>query len=137
MEALTGLLSIRVSGDNLLVLQNVTALAGLIDFHEVLINDAAGADIEVTHLGVAHLALRQTDVLTASHELRVGAGSVEQVEIRCGCVVDNVTAVVFAESPSVEDHQQSFLCHNDIALMFVFVVINHALLALAKLPHFR
>ena len=114
METLAGLLSIRVSGDNLLVLQDVTALAGLVDLHKILIHDATGTDIEVTYLRVAHLSFRQTHILTASHELRVSASSVEQVKIRCRGVVDNITAVVFAKSPTVEDHQQCFLCHSNI-----------------------
>ena len=69
MEALARLLGIAIGVDNLLVLQDVAALAGLVDLHQVLVNYAAGADVEVSHLRVTHLSVGQTYVLTASVEL--------------------------------------------------------------------
>ena len=105
VELLAGLLSVAISVDDLLVLQDVACLAGLVDLHQVLIDDTSCTDVQVSYLGVAHLSFWQTDVLAAGHELRVSACSVEIIEIRCRCVVDHVTFAMLSDSPSIENHQ--------------------------------
>jgi len=45
------------------------------------------------------------DVYVHCEELRVSNNSCEIVEIRSRCVVDNVSLTMFADAPSVEDHQ--------------------------------
>ena len=114
MEWLVGFLSISVSGDMRRGVGGGRGWGGGGGIHKILLHDWKGTDIEVTYLRVAHLSLRQTPILTASHELRVSASRGEKIKIRCRGVVDNITAVVFAKSPTVEDHQQCFLCHSNI-----------------------
>lgn len=41
VELLAGLLSVAISVDDLLVLQDVACLAGLVDLHQVLIDDTS------------------------------------------------------------------------------------------------
>ena len=50
VELLACLLSIAVSVDDFLILQNITAFASLVDLNEVLIYHTTCADIEVTYL---------------------------------------------------------------------------------------
>ena len=61
-------------GLHLRVLHDGAVLAGAVDFHQVLIHDTSGTDIQVTHFGVTHLSVRQTYVLTAGLQLRVRIG---------------------------------------------------------------
>ena len=96
---------------HLLVLHDAAVLAGAVDFHEVLIDDASGTDIQVAHLRVTHLSVGQTHVLAAGLQLAVGIGSIEIVHVGCRRLIDDVAFLFVADAPSVEDHQQSFLCH--------------------------
>ncbi len=48
---------------------------GLVDLDKILIHHSACTDVEVAHLGVAHLAVGEAYVLARSLELRVGIGS--------------------------------------------------------------
>ena len=71
VELLTCLLSIAVSVDDFLILQDVTALASLVDLNEVLIYHTTSTDVEVTYLRVTHLTVRKTYVLATSLESRM------------------------------------------------------------------
>ena len=52
-------------------------LNGEIDAGELLIDDAACAEIKMSHLGVSHLALGQADLEPARLESGLGVGGVE------------------------------------------------------------
>ena len=88
-----------------LVFQKFVLAAGHVDLDQVLINDAARADVEVSHLGVAHLAGGKTHVLTAGFQKRYGVLCPELVEIGSSLSVDGVGAVMPALAPAVEDHK--------------------------------
>ena len=60
-----GLLGIAVCRLYLGVLQYAAVGTGSVDFHEVLVYDAAGSDVEMPHLRVAHLSVGQTNVFAA------------------------------------------------------------------------
>ena len=74
VELLALLLGIAVGSLYLRVLHDAAVLAGAVDLHQVLVDDAAGADVEVAHLGVTHLSVGQTDILARGCQLRVCAG---------------------------------------------------------------
>ena len=57
-----------------LVLRELALAHGLVDAHDVLPHDAAGADVEVADLGVAHEALGQADGERRGVELNVAGG---------------------------------------------------------------
>ncbi len=59
------------------IVEDGPRLYGPVDFHQVLIYDASGADVEVANFGIAHLAVGEADVLAAGVELRVGIAGVE------------------------------------------------------------
>ena len=88
-----------------LVFQKFVLAAGHVDLDQVLINDAARADVEVSHLGVAHLSGGKTHVLTAGFQKRYGVLCPELVEIGSSLSVDGVGAVMPALAPAVEDHK--------------------------------
>ena len=93
------------------ILENGAVGTGAVDFHQVLVNDAASADIEVAHFGVTHLSVGQTNVFARSQQLGVRIGSVEVVHKRSWSLEDDVTFAVTANAPTVENHQESFFCH--------------------------
>ena len=68
VKGLVGSGAIVHSLDEDLVLLEGTVLDGVVDTRELLEDDAAGADVEVTDLGVAHLTVGQADVLAGSTE---------------------------------------------------------------------
>jgi len=105
VELLARLLGIAVCSNDSLVLENVATLAGLVDLHQILIYHASGTDVEMSHLGVAHLPVGQSDILAAGVQLCVCACRVEIIEVRRRRVEDYVTLTMLAISPSVEDHQ--------------------------------
>ena len=57
MHSLAVGLGIFVGADNFRVLQDAAVLAGTVNLHEVLIDDASGTDVQVSHLGVTHLSV--------------------------------------------------------------------------------
>ena len=71
VELLACFLGVAVSLNDFLVLENRTVLASTVNLNEVLINDAAGADVQVAYLRVTHLSFRQTNILATCEELRV------------------------------------------------------------------
>ena len=104
VEFLTSLLSIAVSVDDLLILQDVTALASLVDLNEVLIYHTTSTDVEVTYLRVTHLTVRKTYVLATSLESRMCRNCCQIIEIRSWSLEDNITLIMLTDSPSVENH---------------------------------
>ena len=69
VELLASLLSVAVSVNDFLVLEDRTVLACAVDLYEVLINDATSTDVEVAYLRVTHLSCGQTYVFAAGEEL--------------------------------------------------------------------
>ena len=83
MQLLIVLLGIGVGSFHLRILYYRVVLAGTVDFHQVLIYDASGTDIEVTDLRVTHLSVGQTYVLTAGLQLRVSRCCCQQMSAYC------------------------------------------------------
>ena len=54
------------------VFQNRTVFRGAVDFDQVLVDDSSGTDILVSHFGVPHLTVGQTDIFTAGEQLGIG-----------------------------------------------------------------
>ena len=63
VDALAVFLGIGIGAYDFRILENGAIGTGAVDFHQVLVNDAASTDIEVTYLGVTHLSVGETDVL--------------------------------------------------------------------------
>ena len=73
---------------------------------EVLVEDSARADRQVTDLGVAHLAGRQPDRLSGSLERRVRVAGPERVEHRRLGELDRIPRPRRRAAPAVEDHER-------------------------------
>ena len=112
VDVLAVLLGIGEGGDDFLVLQDAAVGTGTVDLHQVLVDDAAGTDIEVTHFGVAHLSVGQAHVLAASLQLGVRIVGQQAVPIGSGSHRDYIVLLTVADAPTVQNHQKSFLCHN-------------------------
>ena len=112
VEALAGLAGIAVGCHDAGILHDGVVADGAVDFHQVLIDHATGSDVEVTHLGVAHLTVGKTHVLAGGLQLSVCAHCIEIVEVGSGCAEDDVAVSVLADAPAIEYHKKCFLCHN-------------------------
>ena len=91
---------------------------GLLDAGEVLVDDSAGAEVEVADLGVAHLSLGEADVFAAGGEGGLGVGLVE-VLMEGGFCEQGGVAVGFGlreaagiNPPAITDDQNNGLGHS-------------------------
>ncbi len=88
-----------------LVLEEAAVGDRVVDPGQVLLDDRAGAEVEVADLGVAHLALWQADVTALGGELRVGIALPEAIEDRRLGERDRVAGPRLGKPPAVEDDQ--------------------------------
>ena len=77
-----------------------------VDARQVLADDGAGAEVEMAHLGVAHLPRRQPDGLAAGGQLRVRVARPEVVEDRRVGQRHRVPRPRLGQPPPVEDDQR-------------------------------
>ena len=114
VESLAVSLDVVHSLDEDLVLGDGAVLDGVVDARKLLEHDAAGTDVEVAHLGVAHLAIGKTHVLARSAERGVGVLLVQAIkEGRLGSG-DGVLAIGRSQAAAVHDDQECrkmTLCH--------------------------
>ena len=88
---------------------------GFVDAREVLVNDAAGAEVEVADFGIAHLAYRQTDIEAARGEAALRIGGVEVIvkgrlrEQRRIAIGFRLLATVGIDAPTVADDENDRL----------------------------
>ena len=90
VEFLAALLYIIVGSLDLGVLHQLVLAAGDVDLHQVLIYDAAGAEVHMSDLGVAHLAVRQAHVLAAGLEVRHWIFCAEAIDKRSPLAIDDI-----------------------------------------------
>ena len=76
------------------------------DAHEVLLDDAARADVQVSHLRVAHLALGQTDVPSRGRELGVREAREQRIEDRGVRELDGIAGTRRRDPESVQDDER-------------------------------
>ena len=99
--------------DHLGILQDRVVTAGPVDLHEVLVDHAAGTDVEVSDLRVAHLSVGQSDILAVRAQLGVGILLGHGRDIGGVHRRNDVGLVVVADAPAVENHQKNFfVAHN-------------------------
>ena len=111
VELLAGILHIVIDRLDLGVLQELVVADGHVDLDEVLIDHAAGAQVHVSDLGVAHLPVRQADVFAAGLQVAGRIFRAQGVDRRRALRPDGVGIIVFALAPTVEDHQKYFTVH--------------------------
>ena len=92
-------------GAQRLVFKKVAVLHRLGNAGQLLIDDAAGTDVGVTDLAVAHLPVGQTHRHARCAESRHGAGGEEGVQMRGAGVGDGVIFSRIGNSKAVQDHQ--------------------------------
>ena len=95
------------------VLEEAAVGDGAVDARQRLVDEASGADGEMTDLGVALLPRRQPDRLTARVDLGVRPACLERVDLRRARRGDGVAVRVRVASPPVEDdeHERSHRAH--------------------------
>ena len=103
--ALAVLLCVGVSIYHFGVAQDGAVSTCAVDFYQVLVNDATGADLQVAHFGVTQLSVGQTHVLARSEELRVRIVGSKAVHEGSRCLEDDVAFSLRANSPTIENHK--------------------------------
>ena len=91
------------------VLEEISVLDGLGDAGQLLIYDAACADVGVANLGVAHLAVRQTNVQTGCADIGERVLGEDLIEIRLFSRLDGVALGLLAVAEAVHDDERGRL----------------------------
>ena len=89
-----------------LVLEEAAVGDRVVDPGQVLLDDRAGAEVEMADLRVAHLPVGQADVAPLGGEFGVGELRPETIEDRRLGQRDRVAGAGRGKSPAVEDHQR-------------------------------
>jgi len=79
----------------------------LVDARQVLQHDAAGAEIGVADLGIAHLPVGQPDIVLAGVEVGMWPASHQPMPHRRLRALDRVVVTVRALAPAIEDAQHN------------------------------
>src|SRR5262249_59754390 len=84
-----------------------------VDAGQILQHETAGADVEMSDLGIAHLPRWQADVLARRMQEAVRAGRPQVVEARSPRLADGVIGRLLAPAPTVEydQHHRTALLH--------------------------
>ena len=88
------------------VVEQGAVLKGHVDARHVLIDDASRTDIEVSHLGVAHIAGRQAHFAPGGGKAAVGAARHQVIQMGRGCHPGGIAFPFFRQAPAVKDEQQ-------------------------------
>ena len=87
---------------------------------ELLLHDAAGADVQMADLGIPHLAFGQADVPARGMQEGVRAGIPQAGEGGGLREADGVIVGVFAPAEAVQDHQH----HRSDCHMCLFLLVR-------------
>ena len=87
------------------VLGERAVLDGVVDARQVRHGDAAGAEVHVADLGIAHLALGQADEALGGVDQALRAGRDQAIVVGRARIEDGVVGRIGAVAPAVEDAQ--------------------------------
>ena len=84
-----------------------------VDAGQILQHETAGADVEMSDLGIAHLPLRQANILARSSQQGVRAGRPQLVEAGSARLANSVVSRLFAPTPAIkhDQHYRTTLLH--------------------------
>ncbi|MNM79137.1 hypothetical protein D3C81_910620 [compost metagenome] len=87
------------------VCEELAIFDGLSDSGEILVHNAAGTEVHVADLGVAHLPVRQTDVHARAGDQAVRLGGAQAIVDRRVGRIDGVVVGAFAVTETIQDDQ--------------------------------
>ena len=119
------------------ILKKRPVLNGLCDARQILKHNAAGADVRVADLAVAHLAVRQADIQPGGGQLRVRPTLQEAVHDRGLSHVNGVAVIRLADAVAVEDDECDFLVAHSQAPCAVAAMIFEKSTGLSDAPPMR
>ena len=121
VELLSGGLHILIDRLDFRIVQQFVAPAGHVDLDQVLIDHAAGTEVHVTHLGVAHLPVRQTHIFAAGLQRAVRIFCAQGIDYRRSLGPNGIGIIVAAFTPAVQNHQEYFSVHISFVILFSYL----------------
>ena len=79
----------------------------LADAHQLLADDAAGADGQMTDLGITHLPVREPDGTAAGFDQSMGVGMPEGIHHGGVSSPDGVVTVLTGVTPAIQNGQHN------------------------------
>ncbi len=89
---------------------------GLVDAHQVLVHHAAGPDVEVPYLAVAHLPRRQPDMLSVGKQGGVRGFSHQAVDERGMGGGNGIAGIARTQPPAIHDDEDCLLLGHQSAI---------------------
>ena len=93
--------------DKRLVFKKAAVPNSRVDSENILINNSAGPDIEMSHFGIAHNSPGQTDRFAGAQQLRVGVFLHQFVQVRRSGQIYGIAVMGRVYTPPVQDHQHT------------------------------
>ena len=90
MESTALSLNLRSYANQRLISEEIAILYRLCYAGQRLVNDAASTDVSMTNLGVAHLPIRETNMLTRSENLSIFKIRLQTDNDRSLCNLDSI-----------------------------------------------
>ena len=112
-------LSLRDQIDQRRCARDLARRDGVGDARQVLHHDAAGADVEMADLGIAHLAVGQADVAARGAQEGVRTRAPQAVEGRRPRLAHGVVGAILAPTPTIQNNQHDgttcLACRNTLS----------------------
>lgn len=102
--------TIRVNGrihrlDENLVLFDAAVLACIVNARKLLVHDASRAHVQMSDLGIAHLAIGKANVTPRRSECRMRTLRPQLVKVGLGCKRNGVSRTVLGQTKAIHNHQ--------------------------------
>ena len=87
------------------VFKEAAVFDSLCDHGEILIDDPAGTDVQVTDFGISHLAFRKTYVQSAGFQCCSRIFCKDLIQMRLVRCCDSITVCILIDAVPIQDHQ--------------------------------
>ena len=98
------LLAVLDCAQQFFVLEEYAVFDVLGDQGQVLVDDAAGADVHMTPLGISHLAIRKTNCQTAGVAFYKRTLCFQLIHNRCVCDRDGIGLRIVGQAVTIQHH---------------------------------
>ena len=108
VKALASGLGIAESRFNFRVFQDRAVGNGAVNLHQILVNHAPGAYVEVSCFRITHLTVGQAHILSGSLQLSIRVVGIQVVQVWSGGLRNHISPAFVTDSPAIQNDQKRF-----------------------------